>query len=122
MLGLAQIIDDFDLTFDPGDPRNGSLYVGTARAGGSTLDLAATLAALRAAALWSPEPTKTIPDAHRPAYKEQLVLVDVAEFGGATGFIIVRCDHPKFPSDGERWAAWRAFFTHRAGASAGSRD
>jgi hypothetical protein len=120
MLELAQIIDDFDLTFDPADPRNGSLYLGTARAGGSTLDLPATLSALRAAALWSPEPSKTIPDAHRAAYKEQLALLEVAEFGGAEGFIIVRCDHPKFPSDGERWAAWRAFFTHHHGAAANS--
>ena len=54
------------------------------------------------------------------AYKEQLALLEVAEFGGAEGFIIVRCDHPKFPSDGERWAAWRAFFTHHHGAAANS--
>ena len=37
MLDKASIIDQHDLTFDPGDKRNGSLYLGVARAGGSML-------------------------------------------------------------------------------------
>lgn len=118
MLDSAHIIDDHDLTFDPGDKRNGSLYLGVARSGGSTLDVAATLAALRTAGLWSEVEAKTLPDEHRQAYKDQLVLVDCAAFGGATGFIIARFDHPKFPSDAERWAAWREFFNAHCGASA----
>ena len=117
MLDKASIIDQHDLTFDPGDKRNGSLYLGVARAGGSTLDLAATLAALRAAGLWSDTEPKTVPDEHRQAYKDQLALVDSARFGGAQGFIIARFDHPKFPSDAERWNAWRTFFTQHHGAA-----
>jgi len=117
MLSNAQIIDGHDLTFDPGDKRNGSLYLGTARDGSSSLDVAATLGALRAAGLWSGTEAKTVPDEHRQAYKDQLVLVDCASFGGASGFIIARFDHPKFPSDAERWDAWRAFFTQHHGAA-----
>ena len=85
--------------------------------GSSRLDVAATLGALRAAGLWSDTEAKTVPDEHRQAYKDQLVLVDCARFGGASGFIIARFDHPKFPSDAERWDAWRVFFTQHHGAA-----
>ena len=117
MLDNATIIDQHELSFDPGDKRNGSLYLGVSRAGGSTLDVAATIAALRAAGLWSEAEPRTVPDEHRQAYKDQLVLVDSARHGGPQGFIIARFDHPKFPSDAERWQAWRAFFTHHHGAA-----
>ena len=117
MLDKASIIDQHDLTFDPGDKRNGSLYLGVARDGSSALDVTATLGALRAAGLWSETEAKTVPDEHRQAYKDQLLLVDSASFGGATGFIIARFDHPKFPSDAERWNAWRTFFTQHHGAA-----
>ena len=117
MLDKTSIIDQHDLSFDPGDKRNGSLYIGVAQEGSSTLDLPATLAALRAAGLWSATDAKTVPDEHRQAYKDQLALVDSARFGGPQGFIIARFDHPKFPSDAERWDAWRAFFTQHHGAA-----
>lgn len=118
MLDKASIIDQHDLTFDPGDKRNGSLYLGVARDGSSTLDVALTLGALRAAGLWSDSDAKTVPDEHRQAYKDQLTLVDSARFGGPQGFIIARFDHPKFPSDAARWDAWRSFFTQHHGAAA----
>ena len=112
----ANIIDQHDLTFDPGDKRNGSLYLGVPR-GSSNFDVAGTVAALRAAGLWSEVDTKTVPDDHRQAYKDQLLLVDVASFGGDSGCLIARFDHPKFPSDAARWAEWRAFFEARFGAA-----
>ena len=113
----ASIIDGHDLTFDPGDKRNGSLYLGVPR-GTATFDVAGMVAALRAAGLWSDVDTKTVPDDHRQAYKDQLLLVDVASFGGDNGCLIARFDHPKFPSDAARWSDWRAFFEARFGAAA----
>lgn len=115
MLDKALIIDTYDLTFDPGDKRNGSLYLGTPRGKTSTLDVPATLDALRAAGLWSDVEPKTVPDEHRQAYKDQLNLLQVLHYGGDTGYLIARFDHPKFPSDAARWEAWRAFFARLNG-------
>ena len=105
------IIDDHELSFDPGDPQNGSLYLCEARNGGSGLDRAAVLAKLRAAGLWSAEPEKQVPDAHRQAYKDQMQFVEATVYRTASGaFLIARFDHPKYPSSAARWQAWQAFF------------
>lgn len=108
------IIDHHVLTFDPADKRNGSLYVGEPLQRDSGLHLATVLAEMRAAGLWSAEPEKQVPDAHRAAYREQLALVAAQAYRGAVGeFLIARFDHPKFPSDAARWAEWLAFFDAR---------
>lgn len=113
-LSKEQIIDQHVLTFDPADKANGSLYVGEPLDGASGLHLQTELAALRAAGLWSAEPEKQVPDAHKGAYKEQMVLVDVVSYGAEGGsFLIARFDHPKFPSDAARWAAWQQHFDAR---------
>ncbi|MGD9602241.1 MAG: hypothetical protein AB7O21_09930 [Gammaproteobacteria bacterium] len=108
------IIDRHVLTFDPGDKRNGSLYIGEPLESDSGLHLGTVLGELRAAGLWSPEPEKQVPDAHRAAYREQLSLVAAQTYrsdGG--GFLIARFDHPKFPSDASRWDEWLAWFDAR---------
>jgi len=108
------IIDRHVLTFDPSDKRNGSLYIGEPLDGDSGLHLATALAELRAAGLWSNEPEKQVPDAHRAAYREQLALVAAVAYQSTGGsFLIARFDHPKFPSDAARWDAWLAFFDAR---------
>lgn len=113
-LSKDQIIDQHVLTFDPSDKANGSLYVGEPLDGSSGLHLQTELAALRAAGLWSAEPEKQVPEAHRAAYKEQLQLVgSVAYQSDGGSFIIARFDHPKFPSDAARWAAWQQHFDSR---------
>ena len=109
----ASIVDLYDLTFDPGDQRNGSLYLCTPRrASASTPDEA--LALLRAAGLWSETPAKTVPDEQRQAYKDGLIFVAaIAYLAGVDHLVLARFDHPKFPSDTRRWEAWVDFFDAR---------
>lgn len=110
-LTKESIIDDHELTFDPGDPANGSLYLCEPRIAGSGLDRAAVLAKLRAAGLWSDQAEKQVPDAHRQAYKDQMQFVEAAGYRTSAGqFLIARFDHPKYPSSAARWQAWLAFF------------
>jgi hypothetical protein len=108
------IIDKHVLTFDPGDPRNGSLYIGEPLLSDSGIFLAHVLDDLRAATLWSSQPEKQVPDAHRAAYREQLELIEAIGYRTDGGeFLIARFDHPKFPSDAGRWQSWCAFFDER---------
>ncbi len=107
------IVDHYDLTFDPGDRRNGSLYLCTPR--GSTLTPAAPyVEGLREAGLWSQEPPKSVPDEQRQAYKDGLVFVAaIAWRAAAEHVVLARFDHPKFPSDSTRWEAWVDHFDVR---------
>lgn len=111
------IIDHCELTFDPGDPENGSLYLcqRTAKADPETRDR--LVAELRAAGLWSDAAPKQVADEHRAAYREQLEFVAATQYtvAGAT-IILARFDHPKFPSSAARFAAWNDAFEHRYGA------
>jgi len=108
------IIDRHVLTFDPADPRNGSLYIGEPLDADSGLHLATVLTELRAAGLWSAAPEKQVPDAQRAAYREQLSLVAAQRYRNNGGeFLIARFDHPKFPSDAGRWEEWLAYFDAR---------
>ena len=105
------LIDEHTLVFDPADKANGSLYLAIPLSHPEALDLSAALQALRTAGLWSAEPEKTVPDTHKPAYKEQMVFVEAVHYQGAGGvFTLARFDHPKFPSDANRWAAWKTHF------------
>jgi hypothetical protein len=107
-LDAHSIVDHYDLRFDAADKLNGSLYLCTPR---GTPAPAAALAALRAAGLWSSEPEKCVPDEQRQAYKDGLQFVAAAAYRDGEGHILLaRFDHPKFPSDGGRFAAWRALF------------
>lgn len=98
------IVDGFDLRFDAGDELNGSLYVCTAR--GSEAPTAA-LARLRDAGLFSADAEKAVAEEQRDAYRAGLEFVDAAAFDdGGQLVVLARFDHPKFPSDAARWAAW----------------
>lgn len=100
------VVDHYDLCFDPGDKRNGSLYLCTPR-GSSATSPAAWIADLREAGLWSGETPKQVPDEQRQAYKDGLVFVAaIAYVAGSEHIVIARFDHPKFPSDSARWEAW----------------
>ena len=110
----ASVVDEHDLHFDPAGAENGSLYIAFARDTRPPIDLGEVVSALRAASLWSDQDPKTVPETHRAAYREQLELKSVRRFQAPPGaFAITRFDHPKFPSDGDRWAAWEAFFESR---------
>ena len=115
-LTKESIIDKHELTFDPGDPQNGSLYLGEPRDTASGLDRAALIAKLRAAGLWSDQPAKQVPDAHRQAYKDQLQFLEATCYRTAHGhFLIARFDHSKFPSSATRWQAWQTFLDREYG-------
>ncbi len=106
----ATIIDGYDLTFDPGDSLNGSLYVCTVR-DSLAVDPSPMLTALRKADLWSTDDEKRVADDQRQAYKDGLEFVGaIAYRAESEHFVIARFDHPKFPSDSKRWQAWINFF------------
>lgn len=105
------IIDGHELTFDPGHDANGSLYLCRPRSEVQAAGVTSTVAALRRAGLWSDVEPKQVPDGQREAYKAQLELVATELVETAGGPLrIARFDHPKFPSNAERWAQWCAFF------------
>lgn len=106
----ADIIDQHDLTFDPGDPLNGSLYLCQIR-GQADAALDPIIAWRRAAQLWSDVEPKQIPDDHRDAYKEQLQFVAAVTYAVAgSKLMMARFAHEKFPSDQGRWDGWKAAF------------
>lgn len=104
----SSIVDNYDLRFDAGDPANGSLYLCSRRHAQAPVS---ELAQLRAAGLWSAETEKCVTDDQRQAYKDGLVFVAAAAYRtGADPIVLARFDHPKYPSDATRWAAWLAHF------------
>jgi hypothetical protein len=108
----AGLVDDYDLTFDPGDPRNASLYLCTPR--GAPGDASEWVKLMRAAGLWSETPEKSVPDAQRGAYREGLIFVAAIPYRVGSGHLVLaRFDHPRFPSDSQRWEAWVDLFDVR---------
>lgn len=109
----ASVVDHYDLTFDGGDKRNGSLYLGTPR-GSSVTRPDEWVALLRAGGWWSDTPTKAVADEQRQAYKDGLIFVAaIAYRAGTEHIVLARFDHPKFPSDTARWQAWIDCFDAR---------
>lgn len=103
------IIENYDLTFDPGDKLNGSLYLCTPRGAADTRP-EPWVDELRAAGLWSAEPARQVPDEQRQAYKEGLIFVAAIVYAAGQGHVVLtRFDHPKFPSSSDRWEAWVDF-------------
>jgi hypothetical protein len=105
----ADIIDNHELSFDPGDPLNGSLYLCRDRGQPRATHCDAIVEKMRANKLWSEEDLKEVPDEHRDAYKQQLKFIERVSYqvdGSTIG--IARFDHEKFPSDSTRWEQWKA--------------
>ncbi len=105
----ASIVDGFDLCFDAGDKANGSLYLAVPRGAGHAALAEDMAQRLRAAGLWSGAPAKWVADEHRASYRAQLALVAAVRYRHqGVELLATRFDHPKFPSDAARWAAWLA--------------
>lgn len=99
----AVLLDDYDLSFDPADKLNGSLYVCVPRGSAAP---EAVITHLRTAGLWSTE-TRQVGDDQRQAYKDGLEFVAAIAFNSdPQPFVLARFDHPKFPSDAGRFDAW----------------
>ena len=110
----TDIIDRYDLTFDPGDVLNGSLYLCLGRGVNQTQILDEVITYLRVAGLWSDIESKSVPDDHRETYKEQLQFIEAVNYTVAGhSVMIARFDHEKFPSDKTRWNSWKNEFDAR---------
>lgn len=102
----AYIVNNHDLYFDPTDKANGSLYLATPLSAGSAA-VESAIARLRAAGIWSSEPYKSVPDAQRAAYAEQMQFVACVQFEiDGIPLLATRYTHPKYPSSRERWDQW----------------
>lgn len=101
-----QLIAQHDLYFDGGDRANGSLYLCSVPGGGAAA--AAAIERLRGAGLWSAQPAKQVAEEQKPVYAEQMQYLDRFDVM-QDGVLVVaaRFDHPRFPSDAQRWEAWR---------------
>ena len=109
MLTKEQIIDEYQLTFDPGDKLNGSLYIGYVAANKEELQI--LIDGLRRQKLWSAKDFKQVPVEHKPAYKAQLTFVESVSYTiHHNNWLIARFDHEKYPSDDDRWQEWKQFF------------
>ncbi len=101
---LATLVDDTRMSFDAGDKRNGSLYVCDPSKGNVADGL---IEALRKAGVWSAAEPKQVADDQKQAYKSGLQFNEAREYTiGGKKLVLLRCDHPKYPSDGERWGEW----------------
>ncbi|MBP6381411.1 MAG: hypothetical protein KA321_01895 [Pseudomonadales bacterium] len=106
-LSTSAIVDGFEWCFDAGDRANGSLYLAVPRGAGQAVLAEAVAGRLRAAGLWSDAPEKWVAEEQRVSYGEQLALVAARRYRHqGTELLAARFDHPKFPSDAMRWAAW----------------
>ena len=106
---LTTLVDRTVMTFDGADKKNGSLYI--CNPGTSAGEVSVLVEVLRKAGLWSDQEPKQVADAHKAAYKEQLVLDEVIELSvNGQAIVLARCNHSKYPSDAERWAAWKRVF------------
>ena len=102
----AYIVHNYDFYFDAADKANDSLYLAAER-GADEEVIEPAIDRLRAAGIWSSEPYKTVPDAQRQAYAEQMQFIGCTQFdsNGKT-LLATRYTHPKYPSSAERYAQW----------------
>jgi hypothetical protein len=103
---IETLVDGTRMFFDAADKRNGSLYVCDV---GGGLAGSALIGSLREAGLWSAAEPKVIADEQKAAYKAGLQFVEACEYTIAgKRAVLLRCDHPKFPSDAARFGEWQA--------------
>ena len=103
MYTTETLIDKHELWFDTGDMLNGSLYV-------STWDsdiLDRVISMFRKSGLWSDAPESQVLATQKEAYKAQLIFVAAIEYRVVEEkLLLVRFNHPKYPSSTERWRSW----------------
>lgn len=105
---LVTLVDYTTMTFDPGDKVNGSLYLCTPIQGAISPD--SMVAKLREAGLLSASDPKQVRDDQKDTYKTQLQFTEAREYLiDGQPLVLLRCDHPKFPSDPARWNEWNRF-------------
>lgn len=105
--GLA-IIRETKLTYDPGDKINGSLYLCDPANGSKSEFIDYAVKKLGQAGLWSNETAKTVRDDQKDLYAVQLNFIEAFEFElQGVRLFAARFDHPKFPSNSERFLEWK---------------
>ena len=114
-LSGTDLINQFELYFDGADKNNSSLYLCV----DDTLGDASAqriITALRHAGLWSDATAKTVPAAQKPMYAEQMTFLGYksGHFEGEV-FHVAAYDHPKFPSNPQRWQAWQDYIAKNYG-------
>lgn len=103
------IFRTMQITFDPGDKANGSLYLCDPTGGKQSHAIKQAIVVLRQQALWSAQEHKQVRDDQRQSYEAQLVFIEAVEIVVAGALLLIsRCNHPKFPSSAERFSAWKA--------------
>lgn len=101
------IINESHLTFDSGDPLNGSLYVCSQDGTNAEQALEEAISRLRASGLWSEKVPSEVQQSQKAAYSEQLRFVKEKSVTVAgTTLLLAQYDHPRFPSDSKRYLAW----------------
>ncbi len=107
----SSIFDLYNVSFDPGDRTNGSLYICDPldRPSGIVLDEVVTK--MRDARIWSDHDASHVPEKYKEQYKRELVLKEVVTYKTQNGdFLVARYNHPKYPSHDSRWANWLHHF------------
>ena len=101
----TSLFDGDVVWFDAGDRANGSLYIHVPNASDAAVD--AVVDALRSAGLWSTSPPKAVADKDRDSYRRELEFCEAAGYLADSGYFVVsRFNHPAFPSEPTRYAAW----------------
>lgn len=101
----TSLFDGDTVWFDTGDRANGSLYIHIPNA--SDADVDEVVDSLRGVSLWSASPPKSVADKDRDTYRRELRFCEAAGYRSESGyFVISRFDHPAFPSQPIRYAAW----------------
>lgn len=105
---LVDVMDNHTLYFDPAGGANGSLYL--ALPPGESVVAQQFAEALRAAGLWSEREPSVVEESQKEVYKAELELLAVhAGIWRELDCLLLRCDHPAFPSDARRWGDWVDF-------------
>ena len=106
-MDTRQLFNSFDVYFDDRDRRNGSLYLCLLRGENNGAAVEPVVTLLRQHALWADDGLACVRDDQRETYASQLDLIEYREYLLPHGQLTaVRCDHPRYPSDGGRWNAW----------------
>ena len=103
MYTTETLIDKHELWFDTGDVLNGSLYVSL----WDSDTLNHVISMFRKSGLWSDTPESQVLSSQKAAYKAELTYVAAVKYRIVeANLLLVRFNHPKYPSSTERWLSW----------------